>query len=134
MRPRFSLKRLLTVVTALALALFAWVVYPTAKADWCVAAINDGRSNPYQLVDRPMGPGAFLHYEEAATKKITAELLKRSWNDIWHGRRRFAATLTWYTDGSKYDRQHVLIIRATSLGYQLERWQEMSVPHNTKID
>jgi hypothetical protein len=134
MRPRFSLKRLLTVVTAIAIALFIWVLYPTARAKRCVATINDGRSDPYQLVDRPTGSSVFLHYEEATTRKVTAELLKRSWSDILHGRRYFAATLTWYVEGSKYDRQQVVVIRTTPLGYQLERWQETSVPHTTKTE
>lgn len=132
MRPTFSLRRLLTVVAVLAIALFIWVVYPTAKAMRCNAAINDGRSDPYQLVDRPTGSAAFLHYESATTKTVTAQLLKRSWNDILHGQRRFAATVTWYADGDQYDRQHTVVIRATPLGYQLERWQESSVPHVTK--
>jgi hypothetical protein len=112
--------------------LFTWVLYPTAKAKRCVAAINNGQSDPYQLVDRPTGSATFLNYEQATKRPITAELVKRSWSDIWHGQRRFATTLSWYIEGSKFDRQHVVVIRATPLGYQLERWQEMTVPHKTE--
>jgi hypothetical protein len=134
MRLRFSLKRLLIFIAVLAISLFAWVLYPTAKATRCTAAINDAQLDPYQLVDRPRGSAAFLHYENATNKRITAELVRRSWSDILRGQRRFAATLTWYVDGSKYDRQQVVVIRATPLGYQLEQWQEMSVPHKSEIN
>jgi hypothetical protein len=89
---------------------------------------------PINFVDRPRGSAAFLHYENATNKRITAELVRRSWNDILRGQRRFAATLTWYVDGSKYDRQQVVVIRATPLGYQVEQWQEMSVLHKSETN
>lgn len=130
--PRFTLKRLLTVVAIFAIALFIWIQYPTTKAKWCVAAINEGRSDPYQFVDRPTGQGIFQNFDEANTKTATAELLKRSWTDLLHGQRSFAATLTWHADRSKFDRQHTVVIRATPLGYQLYQWQEMSVPSHPK--
>jgi hypothetical protein len=134
MRPRFTLKRLLAIVAADAIVLFIWTLYPTAKAKRCVAAINEGRLDPYELVDRPTDPGAFLRYDEADTKTTSAKLVNRSWSDIVHGQRGFLATLTWHTNGSKYDRQQVVIIRATPFGYQLYRWQETNAPNRTKAE
>jgi hypothetical protein len=57
MRLRFSLKRLLIFIAVLAISLFAWVLYPTAKATRCTAAINDAQLDPYQLCRPAQGIG-----------------------------------------------------------------------------
>jgi hypothetical protein len=93
MRPRFSLKRLLVGVTALSVFLCTFFIYPTIFAHRFVAAVESGAAEPYAFQALPTLASAVPRRPVVDSAKV--ELLPRSWDDLWHFRRRVSLNVDW---------------------------------------
>lgn len=86
-RPRFSLKWLLIVVTALSVALFVLLIYPTTKAKRFVAGVNNGSIDNDAATGNPK-PIEFSKEDVGEDGRSSAELLPWDWSDLFRLRRR----------------------------------------------
>ena len=129
MRPRFSLKWLLVFFAFFAICLFVFYVYPTSKTASLVAAINRAEVHPYDVVEQP----DTFYFSDPERDKIlgrktaVAQLMPRTWSDLWHARRRLAFTMTWSIESPNYELQHQGQIVSSPNGFQLYNWNEMQV-------
>jgi hypothetical protein len=129
---RISIKWLLVGFAVFAIVLFVLFVYPAYRAEQLVGAINRGDVHPYEAVERPQAPQlARLTTDE---ETAVAQLLPRSWRDVWHFQRRIGITMTWSLNDPKYVLQHEAIILSRPTGFHLFVWNERQVRKPTKTE
>ena len=127
---RISIKWSLIGFAVFAIALFVLFSYPTQRAEHLVGAINRGDVHPYVVVERPQAPQlAKLTTDE---ETAVAQLLPRSWSDVWHFQRRIGITMTWSLNDPKYVLQHETMILSSPTGFHLYAWNERQVRKPTK--
>ena len=122
---RISVKWLLIGFAVFAVALFVLFSYPTLRAAHLVGAINRGDVHPYEVVERPQAP--LLANLTTDEKTAVAQLLPRSWSDVWHFQRRIGITMTWPSTDPKYALQHEIMILSSPTGFHLYVWNERFV-------
>lgn len=100
MRPRFSLRLILLAFALLGLALYVFVVRPTALAQRFVAAVEE---RDYDAAQRLMVDGGdwgrvVRPPQSFKADRIYAELMPREWQDVWRVRRRIILRISRHND------------------------------------
>src|SRR4051812_5073010 len=122
-RPRFSIRLLLIVVSISAIACYWLFVRPTVLAERFVVAIRDRdlkkakslfvADSPDVLADDKSRGGA------GTVVDMDADLLPREWNEIWKRQRRITLNSVFYKDGDKtngtWTQQAEIVVTANGL-------------------
>ncbi len=131
MRPRFSLRTLLILTTALALFCYYWVIMPTRTAKQFVHAIN---SEDYATADKLTWHSSDLTLSKWKDERwgftTTADLAPWSIRQLLHGNRDILLQMTYF----QLDETHEvrMNLAATSLG--INKPNTIGTKNNAVID
>jgi len=121
MLPRFSLRRLLIIVTLLAVASYALFVRPTVLANRLAQAVNAG---DLQSAEALLGDPAGNAFQTAFTEATSvAEVSPREWSDVWHLRRTVVVSSSMVIRDSDWEPKQPF----RSRGHDQLIWQQTAI-------